>query len=136
LNELFSLKATSWLVSEIPILDIVQELFDGLVESSILSVKANSWQAADPLKPTDPIGPIRSLVTFSATDGETPVEIVPGSQGQPVPLTEVTDVIESVLITPKSSLSLDGRCWFRLSQPTSEIKIQYWAEKTEMRTSL
>lgn len=104
-----------------------RELLGHTARAEIVDGSASMWRVEDPLQPDEPLGPFRSLVTFSA-DRAVEVEVVPGSQGQPAPPDGVDDAVAAVQVTRGCVLVLDGRCWYRAREPSS-LRIELWGSR-------
>lgn len=109
-----------------------RELLGDTARAEIVEGSASMWRVEDPRQLDEPLGPCRSLVTFSA-DRAVEVEVVPGSQGQPVPPDGIDDAVAVVQVTRGCVLVLDGRCWYRVREPSS-LRIELWASRPKAVT--
>lgn len=103
----------------------VQSLLGPATMSKEVPSAVGVWRVGDALAPEHPIGPIRSIVLFEATDDRAEVEIIPGSQGLERPPEEPGHAVIRSKIVPLRTLMLDARCWYRILDATG-LKCTIW----------
>ena len=104
--------------------DVAHELFGATISCQPVRSISSSWRVEDAIVPDDPVGSVRSVVTFEC-DEALEILIVPGSQGQKPPSGETGDAIVQVNLTAGRVLALDGRCWYRLPAST-KANVFFW----------
>lgn len=115
MNDLLALRVRGWTTSDSP-----GALIDAALGASALSREVrppvDEWWVADPLPPREAIGPIRSLLV-AALDGESEIEIVPGSMGLPRPAENLGHAVVRPVRGAARALLFDARCWWRVRHP-------------------
>lgn len=113
------------------ICDALEEAVIGLlgeaVQQTPLNFKGGGWRVEDPVLPEQPVGPLRSLVTFES-DEPLYVIIVPGSYGQPAPLYDFGHEVVSLRIGRTRSLVLDARCLYKVAMVES-LRLRLWLNR-------
>jgi hypothetical protein len=104
--------------------ETARELLGEAASPSSLHGTSDGWKVEDPVSPEQPVGPMRSLLTFES-DEPLHVLIVPGSQGQPPPPTEAGHEVISLSIERGRSLILDARCWYNVKAGPG-LSVRLW----------
>lgn len=119
---MMTIHLVSWLMfQETPLVAVTRML--GECDNTQAAVEPGQWIQEDTLVPDEPIGVVRSVLTFcSQSEGE--VDFVPGSQGQPPPGASAR-CVRTVRVTAGTSLALDARCWYRVTSD-APISVTLW----------
>jgi hypothetical protein len=131
-NEELAVRIRGWVICEAPEV-IVCKLLGPASQQSMLALAPDCWNVEDPILPEEPVGPVRSLVTFES-DEPLEVNIVPGSYGRPCPPEEMGHELIRPTVSHKHALVLDGRCWYRVP-PAPRLSMSLWVHQPIRRRS-
>jgi hypothetical protein len=133
MRDALAVQVQGWAISSAPG-PVVCEVLGETAKQTPLSCLSAVWRVEDPLMPGQPVGPVRSLITFAAR-WPTEVLIVPGSQGQqPPPEEEMGHALLRLSVDAGRSLLLDARCWYRALQ-AQDLQIGLWLFQPSARCS-
>lgn len=131
MRDALAVQVQGWAMTSAPA-SVVCEILGETAGQRLLSCLSAGWRVEDPLMPDEPVGPVRSLISFAS---ERPVEvhIVPGSQGQqPPPEEEIGHALLRLGIDAGRSLLLDARCWYRALQ-AQDLQVRLWVSQPSAR---
>jgi hypothetical protein len=133
MRDALAVQVQGWAMSSAPG-PVVCEVLGETARQTPLSRLSAGWRVEDPLMQGQPVGPVRSLVTF-ASEWPIEVHIVPGSQGQhPPPGEDIGHALLRLSVDAGRSLLLDARCWYRASQ-AEDLQVRLWVSQPSARCS-